>query len=66
MDGLTELERLEEEERHARIRSEADRGRVAHGNVEARPNARVRLRKLEREWDGAVKRLRRSRGGGEH
>jgi len=65
MDGLTELETLEGEERHARMRLQADRARVARGNGEARPKAHVRLRKLERGCERAAEPLRRARGDGE-
>ena len=32
MDGITQLEMLKEEPRHARVRLEADRARLAHGD----------------------------------
>jgi hypothetical protein len=56
----------QEEERHARMRLEADRAPVARGSGEARPRAHVRVRKLEFESERVVKRLRRARRDGEH
>jgi hypothetical protein len=36
MDGLSELEGLEEEERHGRMRSDADRPRLANGEARSK------------------------------
>jgi len=59
MDGLSQLEMLEEEERHARVRLVADRLRLAHGGGARQGEAHRSLRKLERGWKPATDRLHR-------
>jgi hypothetical protein len=61
MDGISQLEMLEEEERHARMRLEADRARLAHSDREPSPEEHLRLGRLERDWRDAAKRLHRAR-----
>jgi len=66
MDGINQLEMLEEEVRHARMRLEADRARLAHSDLEPSSKEHLRLRRLERDWRDAAQRLHRARRAGEH
>jgi len=66
MDGIAQLEMLKEEVRHAGMRLEADRARLAHGDGEPSPKEHLRLRRLEQDWRDAAKRLHRARRAGEH
>ena len=66
MDGIAQLEMLEEEVRHARMRLEADRARLAHSDGEPLPKEHLRVGRLEQDWRDADKRLHRARPASEH
>jgi len=57
----TPLQTLEEEERRARVRLAAYRARLYRHGPMSPIVTDIRLRELERRWEGAAERLRRAR-----
>lgn len=61
MAGKTPISMLEEEERRARTRLAAFRGKQFHGSGGSPMKVEMRLRELERKWKGAAERLHKAR-----
>ncbi len=62
MCAVTALELLEEDERHARMRHEAAKARLAHLAEDERADYETLLEELEQEWKAAAERLHAARG----